>query len=131
MMLPPQGGLPPALVQAPPNAGAVTVPQGNRGNVAAALTKVHNAVKMLEEALPLIPMGDELHVEILNAMKSLAKHMKKGDENPQLEQAALIQQLKANAQNGQMAAMARMQSGGQPGQAPAMPTPQPHQPDAA
>lgn len=114
MMMPPQGGLPSPLMQAPPNVG-MAVQQGNHGNIAAAMVKVSNAVKMLEEALPLIPMGDQLHTEILNAAKGLSKHMKQGESNPQLEQQSLIQQLKNNQGQSQMAALAR-QFGAQAGQ---------------
>jgi len=105
--MPPAGGLPPSLRQSPPNAGPVTMPQGNQGNVAAALSKVNAGLKLLEEALPLIPMGSEEHMAVLDAIKGLSKHLKKGEENAQLEQAALIQQLKSAPNQAQMAAMAR------------------------
>lgn len=92
--------------------GGGTVPQANQGNMNAALIKVRNAAKMLEEALPLIPMGNDLHTEILNTVKGLAKHLKKGDENPQLEQQSMIQQIRQQAQGAPMAALARMFGGG-------------------
>jgi len=125
MNVPPQGGLPPSMTQSPPNAGPVTMPQGNQGNIAAALAKVSAGLKMFEEALPLIPMGSEEHTAVLDAIKGVAKHLKKGEENAQLEQAAMVQQLKAAPGQAQQAAMARMMAtqGGQ-GQAPAMPQPQ-------
>lgn len=126
-MTPPQGGLPPSLTQSPPNVGPVTMPQGNQGNIAGALAKVSAGLKMFEEALPLIPMGSAEHQAILDAIKSVSKHLKKGEENAQLEQAALVQQLKAAPNQAQQAAMARMMAGGTPGQAPAT-APQPQQP---
>lgn len=119
-MLPPQGGLPSPLRQAAPNIGGVTQQQGNQGNIAAALVKVSNALKMLEDALPLIPMGDGLHSEILKAASNLSKHLKKEEENPQLQQASLMQQIKNNQQGAQQAMMARMFSAQQgQGQPPA------------
>lgn len=120
-MMPPPGGLPPSMTQSPPNVGPVTMPQANQGNIAAALAKVNAGLKMFEEALPLIPMGSEEHRAVLDAIKGVSKHLKKGEENAQLEQAALAQQLKAAPNQAQMAAMARMMSGGTPNQAPAMP----------
>jgi hypothetical protein len=123
-MMPPRGGLPPSLTQAPPNAGPVTMQQGNQGNIAAALAKVQSGLKMFEEALPLIPMGSEEHRAVLDAIKGVSKHLKKGEENAQLEQAALVQQLKAAPNQAQQAAMARMLATQGQGEAPAMPQPQ-------
>lgn len=126
MQMPPAGGLPSPLTQSPANAGPMAMPQGNQGNVGAALVKIKNACKLLEEALPLIPMGDELHTDILNTLKQLSKPLKKGGhENPQVEISSMLQSAKNNAQSAPMAAMARMfpgQAGA--GQAPAMPAPQ-------
>jgi len=102
------------------------MPQGNQGNIGAALVKVKNACKLLEEALPLVPMGDELHTDILNTLKQLSKPMKKGgNDNQQVEISSMLQSAKNNAQSAPMAAMARMfpgQAGA--GQAPAMPQPE-------
>lgn len=120
-MMPPQGGLPPSLTQSPPNAGPVTMQQGNQGNIAAALAKVSSGLKMFEEALPMIPMGTAEHQAILNAIQGVSKHMKKAEESMHLEQAALVQQLKSAPNQAQQAAMARMMAMNTQGQAPAMP----------
>lgn len=125
MPFPPSGGLPSPLAQAPQNVGGVSMPQGNQGNVGAAIIKVRASMKMLEEALPLLPMTNELHTDILNALKQFSKHLKTADENPQLEIGSVIQMIKNNAQSAPMAAMTRMFSGQQgAGQPPAM-APQP------
>jgi hypothetical protein len=117
MNLPPSGGLPSPMTQAPANAGAATMPQANAGNINAALTKVKAAMKMLEEALPLIPMGNEAHTDILDALKKFSKHMKT-DSNPQQESASLQSAAQNVAKNAPMAAMAKMfgaqQGAGQP-----------------
>lgn len=126
-MMPPKGGLPPSLTQSPPNAGPVTMQQGNQGNIAAALAKVNSGLKMFEEALPLIPMGSAEHQAVLDAIKGVSKHLKKGSENAQLEQASLVQQLKAAPNQAQQAAMARMLATQGQGQAPALPQ-EPQQP---
>lgn len=127
MNLPPSGGLPSPMTQAPANAGAAAMPQGNAGNVHAAMVKVKNAAKMLEEALPLIPFGSEEHEKLAKIITELSKGIGKagGGSNPQLEVGALLQSAKNSAQSAPMAAMARMFSGQQgQGQAPAMPQPQ-------
>ena len=124
MNLPPSGGLPSPLTQAPANAGGATQMQGNQGNIAAAMTKIKNAVQLMQEALPLIPMGDDLHTEILNSAKSLSKHLKKGDESPQLDIASLLNTIKQKAATAPQAAMARQFAGGAgAGQPPALPQP--------
>jgi hypothetical protein len=125
MPTPPAGGLPSPLTQGSPNAGGATQPQGNQGNIAAAMVKVKNAIQLLQEALPLIPMGDELHTEILNSAKSLSKHLKKGDESPQLDIASLLNTIKQKAASAPQAAMARQFAGGAgAGQPPATPQPE-------
>lgn len=103
------------------------MPQGNQGNIAAALAKVNSGLKMFEEALPMIPMGSEEHQALLDAIKTVSKHLKKGEENAQLEQAAMVQQLKAAPNQAQQSAMARMlaMQGGKP---PAMPQAEPQPP---
>jgi hypothetical protein len=122
MTLPPAGGLPGPLMQGSPNVGNPTQQQGNHGNMAAAMTKVKNAMQLLQEALPLVPMGNDLHAEILGAVSKLSKHMKKGEETPQLDIASLLNTIKQKAQGAPQAALARQFSGNAgEGQPPALP----------
>jgi hypothetical protein len=114
----PAGGLPSPLTQGTPNLGAVSQPNANQGNIGQAMSKITAAIKMLEEALPLVPMGNELHTEILKSAQSLSKHMKQGEESPALTSASIQNMLKSNAQSAPMNAMARMFQPGQ-GQPPA------------
>lgn len=124
MNLPPAGGLPSPLTQAPENAGAAAMPQGNRGNIQAALLKVKTAVKMLEEALPLIPFGSEEHSKIAKIITDLSKGAAKVSENAQLEASSLMNSARNVAQNAPMQNMARMFSAQQgAGQPPASPQP--------
>lgn len=121
MNLPPAGGLPSPLTQAPPHAGPGASPQGNAGNIQAALIKVKNASKMLEEALPLIPFGSEEHIKLQKILTQLSEAVKKAGDNPQLQIAALQQSVKSQAQGAPMANMARMFSAQQgAGSPPAM-----------
>lgn len=118
MQMPPAGGLPSPMTQAPANAGAASMPQGNAGNIQAALIKVKNASKMLEEALPLIPFGSEEHIKLQKILTQLSEAVKKAGDNPQLQMAAMQQSMKSQAQSAPQAAMARMfsaqQGAGQP-----------------
>ncbi len=118
MTMPPAGGLPSPMTQAPANAGAASMPQGNAGNIQAALIKVKNASKMLEEALPLIPFGSEEHIKLQKILTQLSEAVKKAGDNPQLQMAAMQQSMKSQAQSAPQAAMARMfsaqQGAGQP-----------------
>ena len=120
MRTPPAGGLPSPLTQTPANAGQGSAQQGNAGNIQAALVKVKNAAKMLEEALPLIPFGSEEHEKLAKIITELSKGIGKAGSNPQLEVGSMLQSAKNTAQSAPMAAMAKMFSGQQgQGQPPA------------
>lgn len=118
MNLPPSGGLPSPMTQAPANAGAATMPQANAGNVHAALTKVKAAAKMLQEALPLIPIGSEKHLKLMKIVSELSKEIGEVGENSQQESAALQAAAQNIAKQAPMNNMARMfgaqQGAGQP-----------------
>lgn len=122
MPVPPPGGLPSPMTQNPANAGSMGAPQGNQGNIQAAMVKVSGAVKMLQEALPLIPLGSEGHTTLAKVINDLSKGIAKAQSNPQLEIASMHNSQKNVAQDAKMAAMARMISAQQgQGQPPAMP----------
>lgn len=114
---------PPAIAPAPAGVGPVSTPQGNPGNTQAALTKVRNALQMLEQALPDVPMGMPMHNDILSAVKNLSKHLAEGAENKGLDIQSLIQATKQTQQGAPMAAMQRMfaQQGSGAGTPPALP----------
>jgi hypothetical protein len=101
------------------------MPQGNNGNIQAALVKVKNAAKMLEEALPLIPFGSEEHEKIAKIITDLSKGIGKASQNPQLEVGSMLQSAKNSAQSAPMAAMAKMFAGQQGAGQPPAAAPQP------
>lgn len=72
-----------------------------------AMADVRNAVQMLESALPHIPMGSELHGEVLNATKSLLKHLQPGDQHPGLDMMSLLQMARQTAASQPMQALMR------------------------
>lgn len=118
MNLPPSGGLPSPMTQAPANAGPMTQQQGNQGNVQAAMVKVKAAAKMLEEALPLIPFGSDEHEKLAKIVTELSKGIGKASSNPQLEAASLQSAAQNVAKQAPMQNMAAMfganQGAGQP-----------------
>lgn len=118
MNLPPSGGLPSPMTQAPANAGSAAMPQANAGNVQAALTKIKAGTKMLQEALPLIPIGHEKHIKLVKILSELSKEIAEVGDNPQQEAASLqsaAQNVVKQAPQAQMARMFGAQQGaGQP-----------------
>jgi hypothetical protein len=119
------------MMPAKPNTGPATSPQPNAGNEAAAMNKVQLALKTLEEALPQIPMGSDLHHEILKITTQLSKKLQPGTGSPGLQMQELLQMARGQAQSAPMQALARMQApadappampgGGAPGGGPPMP----------
>src|ERR1700677_1010684 len=118
MNLPPSGGLPSPMTQAPANAGAATMPQANAGNIQAALTKIKAGTRMLQEALPLIPIGHDKHLKLMKIVSELSKEINDVSENPQQESASLQAAAQNVAKQAPMANMARLfgaqQGAGQP-----------------
>lgn len=118
MNLPPSGGLPSPMTQAPANAGSATMPQANAGNIQAALTKIKAGTKMLQEALPLIPIGHEKHIKLMKIVSELSKEISEVGDHPQQESASLQAAAQNVAKNAPQAAMAKMfgatQGAGQP-----------------
>ena len=104
-----------------PGMGGATGAQGNPGNTVSAIMKVRNAVELLEQALPHIPMGSPLHTKALKIIKEIVEAIPQqegGMAGPQ--QTNLLQLLRSNEQSAPQAMLARLsgQPGGQP---PAMP----------
>ena len=93
---------------APAGVGPATAASGNQGNTAAAMLSVRNAVKMLEQALPLIPMGTPLHEKIHKVALDLSKELTQGEENPALQMQQLVQMLRMASQQQPMGALSKM-----------------------
>jgi hypothetical protein len=112
----------------PGNAGPGTTPGANQGNMAAAKLDIGNGMKMLQRALPNIPMGSPLHTDILQAVGKISKHMAEdGQADGGLHASGMMQMIRQQAaQAPQLAAMRAMGGGpGNPAGPPAMPEPPP------
>jgi len=87
----------------------MATPQGNPGNAMAALSKIKSALTLLQEALPAIPLGSDVHSDILKAVSTLAKHagdsnQGQGTDQQQITQLmALIQRLAQQKPNAALA----------------------------
>ena len=123
MPIPGQAPTPPAVVQAPANAGPVAVPQGNQGNLVQAMSLVRNALEMLQKALPLIPMGSPQHSDLLKAVSMISKHMEHNEGNKGVDLQSLLAMARQASQQSPIQALNRMNPA--PNAPPAMPTPAP------
>ena len=70
---PPMGGAP------PPPPGGGTGPAATHGpmagNAAQGMAKVKVGLEALQSALPMVPMGSELHADLMKAVSSISKHL--------------------------------------------------------
>jgi len=101
----------------------MTSAQPNMGNAVKAMSDVRNAVKMLESALPSIPIGSPLHGEILNSTKALLKHLQPGDGNSGLDLMSLLQMARGASTSQPMQAL--MKQAPAPNTPPALAAPSP------
>jgi hypothetical protein len=107
----------------------MAVPQGNPGNALAAVSKLKTAITLLQESLPAIPLGSDVHTDVLKAVGMLAKHADSHESNDQqqiTQLQALIQKLAQQQPNAALARLSQMN----PNTPPALPTPPPPQGDS-
>ena len=79
------------------------------GNASAALQKLQAAAKLINEALPNLPMGTEFHTDVLKIATMVNKALEKAPTaNPQSQVANLVQLAKQTAQGAPMAALSRI-----------------------
>lgn len=93
---PAMGGQP----QPPVHVGPVAAPSANQGNRVAAVSKIQTAVTALQEALPDLPLGSEVHNEVLTAVKKLSTALSKADitPDPHAQMQNLVQMARAATQ---------------------------------
>ena len=80
--------------------GPASPPTGNPGIAADALSKVREAVKMLELALQALPLGSEPHKAVAKAVSDLSRAAPASEEIPGVQAT----QLRSLAENAQKAA---------------------------
>jgi hypothetical protein len=97
------------------------MPVQNRGEKAAGMAHLAVAVHVLEEAIPLLGMGDEAGRDAAQAMTKLAKHIPPGSVPSGVENSVLQKIMLKNRQNAMN--VAQMRGGGQPPGPPGGPPP--------
>jgi hypothetical protein len=121
--------MPPAGVPTPQKIGPVASPQTNPGNQVQAMAKIGNALKELQEALPAIPMGSELHTAVMDVVKKLIGVAKNDKPDASIQLQELVKSLREASSGGPQAALARMiPPGAGPNAPPATATPIPPKP---
>lgn len=110
--------MPPSpLMQAPMGStGPASPPTDNAGSGADGMSKVREAIKLLEMALPSLPSGSEPHKVVLQCITSLAKIAPASAEVPGIQNTQLMGlQQKAQQSAPMMALMRAMGSTAGPG----------------
>lgn len=111
MALPPLPMTPPGIG----SAGAAGPRTGSPGMAADAMTKVREAVHLLEMALPGLPVGSEPHKAVLKMIQDGSKIAPTGQENGGVQQATLAGLMDRAKQMQQLQALqGSMAPGGQP-----------------
>ena len=101
--------LPPTMIpQAKPNTGPAIAPQAQPGNAAAAMQKFQSAAKLVNEALPMIPMGTDFHSKALKIATDFNKLMADVPQNPGMQATGLQQQARQVAQAAPQQALERL-----------------------
>jgi len=80
----------------------ISVPSGFPGAAAGALSKVREAVKILQSAIPELPIGSEPHTEIIKMIEKLSKIVPPSAEVPGVQQTALRDLAKGAGQNAML-----------------------------
>jgi hypothetical protein len=98
-------------------ASPVGVPSGSPGKSANALAQVREAIKILERALPELPMGSDPYKAVLDAVTKITKHVSPSDEIPGVQKTAL-RGLAQDAQKSSMMQSLMRSMGGEGGAPP-------------
>ncbi len=67
----------------------ISVPSGSPGSQAGAMSKVREAINILQAALPEFPAGSEPHHALLKSITSISKVIPPSSEVPGVQQSAL------------------------------------------
>lgn len=107
------------------------VASGNPGANAGAVAKIREAIKIISQALPELPVGSSMQMAVSKAVTTLSKEFPESEAAPGVQQTAL-RDLAGQAQKQAVlrALMRQQQAGGQGGEAPPGGAPQ-EQPQAA
>lgn len=115
----PMAGAGTAPGQPPMGPQNVQMPTPNRGAQAAAMAQINWAIRLLEQALPMVGATSDVGQACMKAISSLAKLVPAGASAPGVERTGLEQlMLRAKQEEPMMALMRGQGGGGAPGGPP-------------
>src|SRR5579864_7799899 len=95
--------MPPSLSGQPPmGSSPISVPSASPGAAAGAMSKVREAIKILQQALPQLPIGSEPHSKVMAAIQSISKVVPPSAEVPGVQQTALRDLARGGQQNAML-----------------------------
>ena len=102
--------------------GAATAPGPMAGSAQQGLTGVKVGLEALQKALPMLPMGSELHSKVMKAISSISEHLAEGAGQGGNQIQALMEMMRnAKTQGGPN--MGAMMPGGPSGAGGGIPSP--------
>jgi len=102
-------------------ASQVAQPSGNPGMIAAATAQVLEAVRMLQAAMQLVPVGTNAHKSVVDSIAKLSKNFSQSEASPCIQKTAMLSNLQsAQEQSPQIAMMRAMAGQEAAGAAPTM-----------
>jgi hypothetical protein len=94
------------------------------GDHADAMTKVQNAVALIQQALPGLPQGSPIHTAALQAVTRMSRHMAQGAPTVGVQQTQLMDLMRSTMRNALLQKiMGNQAQAGGPGGGPAPPLP--------
>lgn len=104
--------------------GAPQASAPGQGAQAMALQQVKMALDMLQNALPSLGTGSEVHRDVINAVSRLSRHMPQGIPTAGAQQTSVQDLLKNTIRNAMLQrVMANQRGGGQQPMQPSTPLP--------
>lgn len=104
--------------------GPASPPTANPGAMADGVSKMREAIKLIELALPSFPPGTDMHKDTVDSLSKLSKAFPATEEIPGVQNTQLAGLQAAAQKNAMMQALMRGQGGGaQPGAPPGAPPP--------
>ena len=80
----------------------ISVPSGSPGSQAGAMSKVREAINILQAALPDFPPGSDPHKAILNSISSISKYVQPSAAVPGVQKTALTDMMQGANKSSMM-----------------------------
>ena len=111
--------MPPSLSGQPPmGSSPVSTPVGSPGQAAGAMTKLREALNIMNSVISELPMGSEIHSKVMKVVESMNKVLPPGGGAPGVQQTALRDLHQNAAKNAMLQQVMASMGGGAGGAAP-------------